>query len=362
MSKFALQPGKRLLFCIVCDLVALAAFLLTFAYFHHVRVKDYGVNDVPDASLSSLTPAPAFEATAAPTAAPESETDEQTPPEEAVESGLFAGNGAFEGGDAVAYENSYRSENVSVTVQKFTTEKDTYFVADIYLKDITSFRTAVAIDYAEFNEGKRKNVMQVTQLAGLTNAIDSISGDNYVFRNAGLLVIRNGEVLASKLPITEDLCVLFLDGTIETYKKYTASKEFLNDLVARGAYQAWCFGPRLLDGGEPMTNFNSSVVDKNPRSAFGYYEPGHYCFVLVDGRQKGYSEGMTLTELSQLFYDLGCKEAYNLDGGDTVAMAFGTDLVNHPEPDVPRSVSDILYICEPNGGAPAEEAEGGDAE
>ena len=103
----------------------------------------------------------------------------------------------------------------------------------------------------------------------------------------------------------------------------------------------------LLSEGQPMTSFNSSVGKVNPRSALGYYEPGHYCFVLVDGRQSGYSAGMTLTELSQLFYDLGCKTAYNLDGGDTVAMAFKTELINHPENASPRSVSDIIYICEP---------------
>jgi exopolysaccharide biosynthesis protein len=38
---------------------------------------------------------------------------------------------------------------------------------------------------------------------------------------------------------------------------------------------------------------------KNPRSAIGYYEPGHYCFIVVDGRQNGYSDGMTLDELAQ---------------------------------------------------------------
>ena len=57
------------------------------------------------------------------------------------------------------------------------------------------------------------------------------------------------------------------------------------------------------------------VQGLNPRSAVGYYEPGHYCFVVIDGRQPGYSKGATLMQLAQLFESLGCKEAYNLDGG-----------------------------------------------
>ncbi len=43
--------------------------------------------------------------------------------------------------------------------------------------------------------------------------------------------------------------------------------------------------------------------------------PYHYVIVVADGREEGYSEGLTLEELSQLMYDLNCIDAYNLDGG-----------------------------------------------
>jgi len=101
----------------------------------------------------------------------------------------------------------------------------------------------------------------------------------------------------------------------------------------------------LLQDGKPMEKFNSVVTPRNPRAAIGYYEPGHYCFVLVDGRQDGYSRGLSLKELSQLFYELGCKEAYNLDGGQTAVMAFMGQLANRPY-NGGRDVSDIIYIAE----------------
>ncbi len=41
----------------------------------------------------------------------------------------------------------------------------------------------------------------------------------------------------------------------------------------------------------------------------------HYCFLVIDGKQKNYSRGMFLDEMAQLFESLGCKAAYNLDGG-----------------------------------------------
>jgi exopolysaccharide biosynthesis protein len=67
--------------------------------------------------------------------------------------------------------------------------------------------------------------------------------------------------------------------------------------------------------------------------------------VLVDGRQPGYSEGLSMKQLSQLFYDLGCKVAYNLDGGQTAVMAFMGEMVNQPY-NGGRDVSDIIYIAE----------------
>jgi exopolysaccharide biosynthesis protein len=106
----------------------------------------------------------------------------------------------------------------------------------------------------------------------------------------------------------------------------------------------------LLKDGQPMEDFNTTSELKNktePRTAIGYYEPGHYCLVVVDGRQesKGYSEGFTLMELSRVFYELGCSIAYNMDGGKSAEMIFDGKLQNRPY-EGGRETSDIIYITE----------------
>jgi hypothetical protein len=72
------------------------------------------------------------------------------------------------------------------------------------------------------------------------------------------------------------------------------------------------FAPLLLDGrvtaeaGGPL----------HPRTAIGVDMTGHrVVMVVVDGRQPGYSEGMSLAELAELMRSLGCHDALNLDGG-----------------------------------------------
>ena len=69
-----------------------------------------------------------------------------------------------------------------------------------------------------------------------------------------------------------------------------------------------------------------------------------YCtkgqLVTVEGRNG--LVGMTMSELSQFMYELGCKTAYNLDGGATAQMAVNGKIYSESSGD--RGVTDIVYI------------------
>ena len=62
--------------------------------------------------------------------------------------------------------------------------------------------------------------------------------------------------------------------------------------------------------------------------------------------KEGYSKGVTLNEFAQIFENLGCELAYNLDGGNSANMYFMNKKVNiSSQPgDGEREISDILYI------------------
>jgi hypothetical protein len=60
---------------------------------------------------------------------------------------------------------------------------------------------------------------------------------------------------------------------------------------------------------------------RHPRTAIGTDSTGRLLWlVVVDGRQKGYSEGMSVYELAEVMQGLGCQEAANLDGGGSSIM------------------------------------------
>ena len=85
--------------------------------------------------------------------------------------------------------------------------------------------------------------------------------------------------------------------------------------------------------GEIIVSPDNSI---HPRTAIGTNENGSVMWlVIVDGRQKGYSEGMNLHELASLMIKLGCWNSTNMDGGGSSVMGMtGTNgkmrLMNSP--------------------------------
>lgn len=363
--------SKKILLVVVADLLCFAVLLLGFAWIHHAKPKKItpidtnfmntmlpvsataeptpmasepphtdAPTDVPDqtdAPTLGVTADPNGN-TAEPTAAP---TEQPTPAPTAVPvNGLLKGKYAdkFTSGEIIYTDTVYRSSDVCIEISEHDIKVEYvpvhYFVADIYIQDITSLRCAVS----ESSNNKDK----VEDLSNANGGIVATSGDYFLFHSSGL-AIRNGKLYRDKLHPDQDVCVLYQDGTMETYLKGHVN---LESIYAKGPYHAWSFGPSLLENGQPMTSFNTSVETWNPRCAIGYYEPGHYCLVLVDGRQTDYSYGLKMGDLSKLMYELGCREAYNLDGGMTAMMAFNGEIISNPCGGG-RQSCDIVYVAEP---------------
>ena len=167
----------------------------------------------------------------------------------------------------------------------------------------------------------------------------AIDGDTYTHVQNSLIV-RNGELYRDELNENADICVLYRDGRMETKKRDTFT---MREIVDADPWQVWSFGPALLDGNGRAVDVESTLNGYNPRTAIGYYEPGHYCFVVVDGRQDDWSTGVRLSGLSKLMEALGCKAAYNLDGGNSAQMYWNGEIVSRACGSG-RVVSDIIYL------------------
>ena len=251
--------------------------------------------------------------------------------------------------NATLTQDGYTSSSTTVRISTVTTgsgrETVTYYTADITVSDATVVRSAFA-----HNEYGTNITARPSQIASSHDAFLAVNGDYYGFRDTGIL-IRNGVVYRDS-PTRQGL-VLYTDGRMEVYDETTTSAQALLDA---GAWNTLSFGPALVQDGsvregidavEVDTNFgNHSIQGRQPRTAVGALGQGHYVFVVVDGREEGYSRGVTMTELAQIMVDLGCQVAYNLDGGGSSTMYFNGQVINQPSNGGERGTSDILYIAQ----------------
>jgi hypothetical protein len=129
--------------------------------------------------------------------------------------------------------------------------------------------------------------------------------------------------------------------------------------------------PREAVGGRPLLVRDSAIVAdvdtagqpsfvaRNPRTAVGLARNGkRIILVAVDGRQKPYSDGMSLRELANLMLALGARDALNLDGGGSTTLVYADPdsaarlrVANRPsDKEGERAVGDAIAVvrgCSP---------------
>ena len=252
-----------------------------------------------------------------------------------------------EGQEPVITGTSYQSANVFIDITSSRVGNTDVYVADIYVRSLDSFRRGLA--------NKWKNgTAKISKIAEKFSAILAMTSDSAENLDAGW-VIMNGETLRRTKNRKRDLCVLYTNGEMAVIPAAELVHEDIAALAEAGEiWQTFLFGPSLLDGdGHAFEKFDSTVGIQNPRSVIGYYGPGHYCFVQVDGRrtasqvEKGKkNRGLTLTELSGFMETLGCKAAYNLDGGQSSVMYFNGKIHSTPQ-NGSRRLGDVVMIVEP---------------
>ena len=109
----------------------------------------------------------------------------------------------------------------------------------------------------------------------------------------------------------------------------------------------------LKHKGQPVTTWSEAenlnpqtFIDmRHPRTVIGVDRRGAIWLVVVDGRQPGYSIGMTLPDLVRLADRLELQDALNLDGGGSTTMVVNGQIVNKPSDLAgPRAVSDAIVV------------------
>lgn len=153
--------------------------------------------------------------------------------------------------------------------------------------------------------------------------------------------------MASQIPVTST--GVFFRQNIST-KETRTIKDF-NFFSKWNMQTAIGGGPVLLqDGKIKITNneerrfAGKAINDKHPRTAMGYTKDNKLILLVVEGRNPN-AGGANLVQLAQIFKDLGCVEALNLDGGGSSCLLVnGKETIKPSDKEGQRAVPAVFII------------------
>lgn len=174
---------------------------------------------------------------------------------------------------------------------------------------------------------------KVSSMVKRTGAIAGVNGGGFAdpewkgngFKPIGL-VISQGKLFYNGLGGKDSTQIVGLDK----HGKMIAGNYTLGELSKLGVQEAVSFQPRIIVNGKGLIKNAAEGWGIAPRTAMGQRADGALLFVVIDGRQPGYSIGANLYDVQQIMLKHGAVIAANLDGGSSTVLVKDNEIVNKP--------------------------------
>lgn len=204
------------------------------------------------------------------------------------------------------------------------------FVFDSFFGDVTAADTgALELVLREIRAGA-----STAERRGILMAIDT-SVESVAIPHDGFVLSAHGSARAA-------LANLAVGDSLSWTAAFDSLPANITEMI--GGY------PMLLVNGQAVHNQETGLRSpfaerRHPRAAIGFDSAGRIHIVAVDGRQAGYSEGMSLPELGQYLLAHGITNAMNFDGGGSTTLVVADRIVNRPSDAAgERAVSNALVV------------------
>ena len=237
---------------------------------------------------------------------------------------------------------SASGNNSEILIFELKNEDLRGYMAKIKLKTSSALKIAMAPANASSGE-------TTSQAAKRYDAKFAVNGGGFAWGTVDgqqkLLPIGNtmidGKLVGDFQPSWNDLAFI---GFTKQNKLVGGVYAKETELKSSGAYQGVSFVPMLIHDWEPVAIPSQWANQKQPRTVMGQYPNGDIFFIVVDGRQSSWSNGITLEEMQVLLMRLGVMEAYNLDGGGSSAMYYNGSILNKPSDGSERKLATNILI------------------
>ncbi len=181
---------------------------------------------------------------------------------------------------------------------------------------------------------KRGRGEKVSSMVKRTGAVAGVNAGGFSdpnwkgngFKPIGL-VISQGRIFYDGLGGKKSVQIVGIDKS----GKMIAGNYTIDELMEMGISEAVSFSPRIIVNGKGLIKSRKEGWGVAPRTVMGQREDGAILFLMIDGRQPGYSLGVTLYEAQEIMLARGAVIAANLDGGSSTVLVDDKGLiVNKP--------------------------------
>ena len=231
----------------------------------------------------------------------------------------------------------YRDGTIYVKIEVRTIDKTKVYFTWVQIADASQLRTHCSSTESSPITESRK-----------VGALLAISGDWYSGRKEGV-IYRDRVLMRPERPFGDhDALIIDNDGWFHIL--------YRPDENAFAAYSgnvmhSFLFGPALvIDGKLQAFDGNNYGMGKmglhklTQRQAFCQMDNLTYLIITTEGPNESRGGGFTVEQLARLCYDMGAKNAYNLDGGNSACLVLNNVRMNRFGKGGYRPITDLIYF------------------
>lgn len=233
-----------------------------------------------------------------------------------------------------------QSFTTNATVKVYSLEESGYrgYMAKVRLKNPNALKVVLAND-------KLVSKGETTSHAGKRKgAVLAINAGGFNYRANGYLSPIGITVIDGQIKTFSDNKNISFVGFNNKGRLVGGKIRSQAELKQKGILQGASFLPTLLKDGKKQPIPREWANMRHPRTLIGHFDNGDLLLIVIDGRGKGGSKGVTLEEAQRKLLEFHVRDAYNLDGGGSSAFYYKGRILNHPSDGKERKVISNIVV------------------
>lgn len=240
-------------------------------------------------------------------------------------------------------DEGYSDPSIRLTLETREEDGALWRIAYIQIASPTQLRTATAGDL------RSSRVALISSMAEKYNAVIACNA-NYMANDPKKTSFeyRMEKKVRNKFNRLKDTLIIDENGDFHILTgedKAEQLKAFEN--AGHTIINAFTFGPALVKNEQLQTipeSYGYNPKGREPRIALGQLDSLKYVIAHAEGRRDN-SDGATQQELANFMFNLGCKQAFNFDGGNSATIVYNGGYFQNRSRSNERAQSDMIYFA-----------------